>query len=268
MIGKRIEVLDSGYVELVPKSVHGSDELIIEAARMSTAKGFQGWGPFRCKECHGEGWTDTQTEDETIFSECMCPLCKGKGHTEGDEKLLRYLWEHKHMSPFEMAGFSVEMQLPICVARELIRHRTFSFNELSGRYSVLPDLYYIPSVERLMAGKQATKNKQGSTEGFTEEDAIALQDQLKDATEAARASYEHLLAQGLSRELARLAIPVNQYTKWRMQGVLRNWLQMLTLRLQENVQWETRQYAKAIAEIVEDLFPQTWALFKKSKYTC
>src|SRR5690606_23323400 len=102
-----MKVLDHGYVRLV--EAWGSDERIIEAARMSTGKGFLGWGP---------------KED-------------GK---PGDEKLLRYLWEHKHATPFEMAGLVVEVQAPIFVFREWHRHRTQSFSELSARYVPMPDL--------------------------------------------------------------------------------------------------------------------------------
>ena len=261
----QIDVLDHGFVKLVES--WGSDEQVIEAARMSTDKGFQGWGPFLCQDCNGDGWVDCRDPDNDIgpFTEKMCVKCKGHGSTEGDERLLRYLWQHKHTTPFEMAGFSVEMQLPIFVAREIIRHRTFSFNELSARYTPLPDLYYIPSIERLMAGKQATRNKQSSEMGFTEDQACSLQYQIEAATRQARAHYDTLLMQDLSRELARLVIPVNQYTRWRMQGVLLNWLKFLTLRLPENVQWETRQYAEAVASIVQEKFPRTYSLFAEEK---
>src|SRR3990172_2230213 len=103
-------VLDAGYIELVEH--WGSDERIIEAARMSTGKGFQGW--------------------------------------DKDEKLLAYLYNNKHATPFEMAGMVIEVKAPIFVFREWHRHRTQSYNEMSARYIPLPDENYIPSVERLM----------------------------------------------------------------------------------------------------------------------
>ncbi len=197
---------------------------------MSTSKGFLGWG----------------TEE-----------------IPGDEKLLRYLWKHKHMSPFEMAGLVLEVQAPIFVFREWHRHRTFSYNELSARYTALPDVFYIPSLERLKEAKQSQTNKQGSTSGFTEEEATTLRAVLKEQTAQARKQYETLLATGLSRELARLIIPVNQYSRMRASSNLRNWMQFLALRLPPNAQWEIRQYAEAVAKVVGDKFPRTYALFKE-----
>src|SRR6185503_21212421 len=123
-----IKVLDHGYVKLI--ETWGSDERIIEAARMSTNKGFLGWG----------------TEEKP-----------------GDEKLLKYLYEHKHHTPFEMAGMIIEVQAPIFVFREWHRHRTQSYNELSARYTPLPDVNYVPSLERISTMDQ--KNKQASNTG-------------------------------------------------------------------------------------------------------
>jgi len=188
---------------------------------MSTNKGFQGWGPIHEPWCqqHPEYHNDT---------------CKPK---QGDEKLLRYLWEHKHFSPFEMAGVVVEMQLPIFVAREFIRHRVLSTNEFSARYTELPDLYYIPSLERVMVGGQAKTNKQASGTSIPADVAEHIREVLVSSTSYTRIAYQELLESGLSKELARLVVPVNIYTKWRQSANLRNWLGVLELRLPENVQW-------------------------------
>ena len=219
-----VSVLDHGYCKLVEH--WGSDERIIESARMSTDGSFRGW--------------------------------------ESDDKLLSYLWKHKHYSPFEFPGFTVEVQAPIFVVREWHRHRTQSYNELSSRYTTFPNLYYIPSVERLMAGKQSQKNKQGSEDGFTEAEAILLRSEIISATEQARQRYDFLLERGLSRELARCIIPVNQYTKFRASANLRNWLHFLGLRLDRAAQVEIQEYAKAIGGFVQELFPRTYALFEES----
>jgi thymidylate synthase (FAD) len=165
------------------------------------------------------------------------------------------------MSVFEQAGMTVEIQAPIFVAREVFRHRTFSFNELSARYVELPNLSYIPSLERLGNGRQSSKNKQGSVNGLSDFESRYMQGAIELASKAARVQYEELLHLGLSRELARLVIPMNQYTRWRMSGNLRNWLGMLELRLGEGVQLETRDYAVAIGQMVADKFPKTWELF-------
>lgn len=266
----RIELLDHGYVEVVES--WGSDERIIEAARMSTAKGFQGWGPYyECPSCKRR-W-----EAESVFgeggkyfspdlAEFVCS-CKHKGLKEvaGDEKLLRFLYENKHATPFEMAGLVIEVQAPIFVFREWHRHRTQSYNELSARYTELPDMFYVPSMERVMAGKQSTKNKQGSEGGFDSNAAENLQNVIYDTLKLSRERYEFLLSFGLSRELARLVIPVAQYSRMRASANLRNWLQFLTLRIAQGAQWEIRQYAEVVGRIVEEKFPRTWELFMENK---
>lgn len=218
-----MKVLDHGYLNLV--ETWGSDERIIEAARMSTNKGFQGW--------------------------------------DKDSRLLSYLWENKHHTPFEMAGLVVEVYAPIFVAREWFRHRTQSFNELSGRYTELPNDFYIPSLERLKNGKQSQKNKQGSEEGFSEDDARALQFEIDVSCRESRKFYEGLLEKGLSRELARLVIPVNQYTRFRASANLRNWFSFLSLRLDAAAQYEIRQYAEALAVLIKEHFPRTYDLFNR-----
>lgn len=219
----QVSVLDHGYINLIES--WGSDERIIEAARMSTDKGFMGW--------------------------------------PGDEKLLRFLWEHKHATPFEMAGLVIEVQAPIFVFREWHRHRTQSYNELSARYAALPDLFYVPSLERLIAGKQAIKNKQGSDDGFTAEQAEDFQSYLRGCYSMVRSQYEQLLSQGLARELARLVVPVAQYSRMRASANLRNWLAFLTLRMAPNAQWEIRQFANAVGTLIETAFPRTWQLFSE-----
>lgn len=226
----QIDVLDHGYVRFVEDWGYGDSKIaeagIIEAARQSTQGNFRGW--------------------------------------EKDEKLLRFLWDNKHDSPFEFAGMTIEVQAPIFVFREWHRHRTQSYNEMSGRYTELPDLYYIPSIERLKNGKQGKKNKQGSEEGFSEVDAITHQSTIQAATTHARMCYEMMLKDGVSRELARLVIPVNQYSRMRAAANLRNWLAFMTLRMPPNVQWETKQYGWAVADITKDRFPQTYKLFEES----
>lgn len=224
----RTAVLDHGYVALV--ETWGSDERIVEAARMSTDKGFLGW----------------TFEDGT----------------ERDVKLLRYLYEHQHMTPFEMAGMAIEVQAPIFVFREWHRHRTQSYNELSARYTALPDLFYLPSVERVMAAKQSAANKQGSEAGFTEKDALRIRARIEQAQQKARAAYEELLADGVAREVARVVVPVAQYSRMRASANLRNWLQFLALRLPKTAQWEIRQYAQLVGALVGQQFPRTWALFQ------
>ena len=245
------QVLDFGYCNLIES--WGSDSRIIEAARMSTDKGFQGWGPkSNCKHC------GAYIDSPNLLTSNSCS--KKEHDFSGDEKLLRYLWEHKHSTPFEMAGMTIEVQVPIFVAREWHRHRTQSYSELSSRYTSLHDLYYIPSVERLMAGKQSKSNKQSSDEGFTEKQAFDLRGDIGYQTQQSRNMYNLLLERGVSRELARLVIPMNQYTRFRASANLRNWCDFLRLRLHESAQLEIRCYAKEVAILVKDRFPRTMEL--------
>ncbi len=242
-----MKLLDKGYLNLI--TAWGSDEEIICAARMSTDGGFKGWGPI-----HDGGAVCSL---HPTF--CRCKL------KEGDEKLLRFLWTNKHTSPFEQCGFTVEVYAPIFVVREWVRHRTQSFNEMSGRYTVLPDDYYVPSVERLMAAKQSTVNKQSSTEGLSLIDAEMLQTEINDSYRESRKDYKWLLERKVAREIARMVLPVAQYSRFRASANLRNWLHFLELRLAEDAQWEIRQYAKGIATIIEEKFPRTFTLFSEDQ---
>ncbi len=263
-----VKVLDHGYVKLIPDGCWGSDEIIIESARMSTNKGFQGWGPDPCDCCGGKGKLEHVLSSDTFreWSRTIpCTVCGGEPHKPGDEKLLRYLYEHKHMTPFEMAGMTVEVQAPIMVFREWHRHRTQSYNEMSGRYTELPDLYYVPSLERCKAGKQSKTNKQGSAVGFSDQEAWEIQQFFVENSGRCREQYEALLQLGISREIARLVLPVNQYSRMRASANLRNWLGFLTLRLDPAAQWEIRQYANAVAKFIDTRFPRTYSLFSEGK---
>ena len=253
---EKIPVLDHGYIQIIRS--WGSEEEIIEAARMSTNKGFLGWGGD-CVECGGHG-SEFFSHDH---GDIPCSKCKGTGKSSGDEKLLAYLWKHKHATPFEMAGLIVEVQAPIMVFREWHRHRTFSFNEMSGRYVELPDMVYMPSDERMMAGKQSSTNKQASAEGFTLKEAQEYNTDLMNAYAYSRRYYRELLEKGVSRELARLVLPVAQYSRMRASANLRNWLAFLTLRLAPAAQYEIREYAQVVASLVQEHFPRTYSLFQE-----
>jgi thymidylate synthase (FAD) len=221
-----VNLLDHGYLNYIEH--WGSDERIVESARQSTDGAFRGWG----------------TPEKP-----------------GDEKLLRFLYENKHLSPFEMAGATIEVQAPIFVFREWHRHRTQSYNELSARYTEIEELFYVPSIERLMSGKQSRKNKQGSESGFSPMDSSLLQDDIRIASESSFFTYRSLLDRGVAREIARLVLPVNTYSRMRASANLRNWLAFLSLRLDPAAQWEIRQYANAIHSILKGKFPRTMELF-------
>ena len=254
MDNEQVKVLDHGYVSLVES--WGSDERIIEAARMSTGKGFLGWGP-RCAKCG-------HTFDEK-HSWCDAQNCDGSTSVAGDEKLLRYLWENKHATPFEMAGMTIEVQAPIFVFREWHRHRVpFGYNEMSSRYTPLPDVNYIPTVERLMQGSDG-KNKQAGTvkgaEVLTEHAAKGFQLGLLKSYAASEELYQEALRWGVPKELARVHLPVGRYSRMRATSNLRGWLGFLALRMAPNAQWEIRQYANEVGKFIAEAFPRTWTLF-------
>lgn len=229
-----IPVLDHGYVRFVESWGRGeaneAEAGIIEAARQSTQGSFRGW--------------DT------------------------DEKLLGFLFNSKpqHATPFEFAGMVIEVQAPIFVFREWHRHRTQSYNEMSARYAPLPDLNYMPTIERLMAGgTHVTSNKQAqAAQGaklLTQDDALEFQRRLADAYADAQQLYEWALAAGVPKELARVDLPVGRYSRMRAQATLRNWLAFLTLRMDPGAQWEIRQFANVVGQLIEQQFPHTWALY-------
>jgi thymidylate synthase (FAD) len=261
MVMEKIDVINNGYIALV--ETWGSDERIIEAARMSTDKGFLGWGPYICEKCAGFGALPGGFAE----ADNICDKCKGEGKIQGDEKLLGRLYNNEppHTSPFEMAGAVIEVQAPIFVFREWHRHRTQSYNELSARYTVLPDLFYLPSVERLMMGKQSKTNKQSSEAAtYTQAEIADIQLQLWDAMQKSREVYELLIGKDLARELARIVMPVGQISRMRASANLLNWMRFLTLRQNVGAQWEIRQYANVLGQILTENFPRSMALFNEN----
>lgn len=255
MEGEKVKVLDHGYVQCVEH--WGSDERIVEAARMSTNKGFQGWGPPPCKPSCASWIPQEESQPPFKYGICTC----GNAEKPGDEKLLRYLYEHKHMTPFEMAGMTVEVQAPIFVFREWHRHRTQSYNELSARYTPMPDVNYVPTIDRLMMTSDKNRQAQGTGAQLTEFHARAFIYNLEQCYEHAEVIYQHALGDGVPKELARLCIPVGRYSRMRASANLRNWLAFLTLRMDAAAQWEIRQYAGVVGDLIAEVFPRTWQLF-------
>ena len=255
-----------GYVAEVEH--YGSDKRIVEAARMSTGKGFLGWDPGPCPVCDGS-WRILSSDQEGVI--CDCYACEGSGKVQGDMKLLAYLYSHRHDTPFEMAGLIIEVEAPIMVFREWHRHRTQSYNEMSARYAPLPNKNYIPSLARIMYGwnkGHLSANKQGKGSTSKEPDlaaAGAFQLALKANYESDEALYRHSLERGIPKELARVHLPVGRHSKMRASANLRNWLAFLTLRDAPDAQWEIRQCAKIVALMIERDFPRTYELFCKGR---
>ncbi len=221
ILGKEFSCLDHGFVRLI--DYMGSDEAIVQAARVSYGKGTK--------------------------------------KVPQDRGLIRYLMRHQHSSPFEMVEFKFHCKLPIFVARQWIRHRTASVNEYSLRYSEAVNQFYIPEPEVIRL--QSKINKQGrSSEMVPTELQQEVLSILKKHAQKAWEDYEKLEQADLARELARIHLPVSLYTEWYWKINLHNLLHFLKLRLDPTAQYEIRVYAEAIAEIVKTAVPLTWEAFE------
>ncbi len=175
------------------------------------------------------------------------------GSAGDDRDLIRYLYRHRHTTPFEMVEFKFHCKMPIFVARQWIRHRTANVNEKSGRYSILRDEFYIPDADNLR--KQSTTNKQGGGEVMHEDVAHQLADCMRDSCKEAYGLYEGYLGAGMSMEQARITLPLNLYTEWYWKIDLHNLLHFLGLRCDSHAQWEIRVFADAMLALISPLVP-------------
>ena len=182
-------------------------------------------------------------------------LSESESFEERDKKLLNYLFSHEHHTPFEHTLLSFRCHVPIFVARQWMRHRMGSFNELSGRYKVMPDEFYIPDE----FFEQSTDNKQGSsdsalinTEYFTER----FEQVLNFTSEV----YSEFLALGMAKEQARMILPLCVYTEFIWTVNLRSLLNFLKLRLDEHAQAEIRECAYTVLSLAKPHFPNILSL--------
>jgi len=208
-MGDKNKILDHGFVRLVEHM--GDDLSIVQAARVS----------------YGQG---------------------SKGH-EKDRKLLRYLIEHEHGTPFEMVVFKFHVKCPIFVMRQWIRHRIGSFNEISARYTEMEEEFYVPDTFR----GPTQSNKQGSEQ--VDLDHLALADKLKQHYQAAYQDYQSFLKAGVAKEMARMILPVALYTQFYWSVNARSLMNFLKLRDSCDAQFEIRQYAVAIRKIFNEILP-------------
>ena len=199
-----------------------------------------------------------KTADASIVQAARVSYGEGTKAISEDRGLIRYLARHRHTTPFEMVEFKFHHVMPIFVARQWVRHRTANINEYSARYSVVRDRFYHPSIENVR--KQSTINRQGGDEVLEEGTAQDFLNFL-DESEKQYATYEHLIEQGVSRELARIALPVSVYTEWYWKCDLHNTLRFLSLRMDDHAQQEIRDYATAMFKLIEPIVPLTTEAF-------
>lgn len=213
-----VNVLDHGYVSLIASM--GTDFDIVAAARVSLLESSKG--------------------------------------EEADLKLLKYLYNNKHTSPFEMVQFKFRVCAPIVVIRQWHKHRTWSYNEQSGRYMVFNEIKrYTPKVYRL----QDPKNKQSSIgEIELPSDLVSKRDLIR---RLSNELYEDMLNIGISREMARLEFSLSTYSTFIARVDGNNLINFLRLRLHDGAQYEIRIYAKALMELAATQIPHTISLFRE-----
>lgn len=226
-------VLDNGYVRLVdcmprliPTPADGSqlraDSRIVEAARVS----YSGAKSSRVST---------------------------------DEGLVRYLMRHQHTTPFEMVKFTFVMKMPLFIARQHFRHRTANINEISGRYSVLEDEFYVPR----RVYKQSKQNNQGSSSEVCDDDTQELfQQYLWDQMNGYRQYLSLVNTHEVSKETARIGLPQNIMTQFYWTIDLHNLFHYLKLRMDSHAQFEIREYANAIAKLIRPIVPVAYQAFE------
>lgn len=225
MMEAQISLRSYSEVELV--DVMGTDDSVVHAARVST-----------------------NTHDKEV-------------ETREARGLINYLVRNKHYSPLEHTSMTVRVHTPIFVSRQVVRHRTLSFNEISGRYSELEPIFYVPNLKRPLV-QQGKVGEYVFTPGTEQQNTLTLET-VAEASALAWGFYQRMLEGGVAREVARSVLPVNIYTTLYMTGNLRTWLQFLDLRIPSDIskpQHEIAEVAEKIEQIVKEHFPlvfDAWA---------
>jgi thymidylate synthase (FAD) len=222
LLDQEIRVLDKGFVRLI--DYMGGDQRIVQAARVS----------------HGAG---TKTHRQ-------------------DRGLIHYLMRNEHTSPFEQVVLTFHAKMPVFVARQWVRHRTARLNEVSGRYSIMRDEFYVPEAGALKAQSEANKQARAE-EPLDPGVAEAIRAELRQDQETLYRHYLGMIDRGLAREVARANLPLSLYTEWYWQMDLHNLLRFLRLRMHPDAQYEIREYAAAIARCARAVAPIAFEAFEE-----
>ena len=189
-----------------------------------------------------------------------------------DQSLIKYLWTNRHTSPFEHCNLKFRCVVPLFIARQHMRHRTWSYNEVSRRYTSTNLEFYTPDEFR----KQHRSNRQASTEetinpivkivqGTNVTWSTKASEQVLAHTRSSVKLYNQLLDSGVCREQARMVLPQNMYCKYIASANLLNCLKFIGLRDKEDSQYEIRELAKAMAGFIQELYPITWEAFNEER---
>ena len=220
ILGKELKVLDKGFVRVV--DYMGDDSSIVQSARVSYGRGTK--------------------------------------KTLEDRGLIRFLLKNSHTTPFESCYLKLHIKCPIFIARQIFRHRTFSYNEISARYSIIDDDFYIPNPERIKT--QSEINKQESSEENVFEADKICNDIYLTSLDSYDSYKSHIEKYKVAREIARIQLPQNIYTQFYMGGTLHNWFHFLKLRIDDHAQQEIQEYAKTILyKIIKDWLPISYEAF-------
>jgi thymidylate synthase (FAD) len=221
------------------------------------------------------GLIETMGSDEAICQAARVSYGTGTKSVSDDRNLIRYLKRHKHTSPFEMAEVKLHLKMPIFVMRQWVRHRTANLNEYSARYSELSNEFYVPAPDYI--APQSTTNNQGRGGELSHNDKMIAADIMKNSIEASYHDYEVLLGKleedrfsddfdGISRELARIPVPVANYTECYWKIDLHNLFHFLALRMDSHAQREIRDYADAVYALVKECFPLSCEAFEDYQF--
>ncbi len=196
---------------------------------------------------------ETKTADFAVVQAARVSYGSGTKTINEDRGLIRYLMRHQHTTPFEMIEFKFDCKMPIFVARQWIRHRTANVNEYSGRYSIIEDDFYIPSINNVR--QQSKNNKQGGIELINEQDSQNFITNLDQLCIKAYSEYEEAIDKGVAKEIARMNLPVNIYTRWYWKIDLHNLFHFLALRCDSHAQMEIRVFAEAMLSLIQPIVP-------------
>ncbi len=217
-----INVLDKGFVRLHDRL--GDDHTVAQAARVSYGS------PFSTRE--------------------------------RDKKLIFYLMEHGHESPFEHVVFTFHVKAPLFVARQWFRHRLGSYNEVSGRYTEIADEFYLPDNIRV----NDKEDKQKSVIVDSPEALNQMRELMEASYKVSYNAYLKMLEMGIAKEEARIVLPLSTYTQWYWTVNFRSLMNFLNLRADSHAQFEIQQYALAIAKLVKTYIPISFEAFLKYNY--
>jgi thymidylate synthase (FAD) len=222
LLDQEIRVLDKGFVRMV--DYVGGDERIVQSARVSYGKG-------------------TKSVRE-------------------DMGLINYLMRHRHTSPFEQVSLTFHTRMPIFVARQWVRHRTAKINEISGRYSILEDEFYVPDAGQIRPQSQMNRQGRGH-EPLDPDIAATIIEALEEDQRRIYSHYEEMIEKDVARELARINLPVSLYTEWYWKCDLHNLFHFLALRMDDHAQYEIRVYAEAMAKCAKAVAPMAYDAFEE-----